>query len=98
MVGINPDHPLAMTEERFERLQQQLYFKIEDVVNRQVPSKRGRMAADLDAITSLAAATAAAPIMHTLHSAAASGFAQAGMHLPKGAVIPETPVTPTEKN
>lgn len=82
---------MEMTEERLDRMKHQLYFKIEEVINMMVPSKRGRMAADLDAITSMAAAIAQAPLMHTLGAAAERGFAQAGMVLNADGTVPPTP-------
>lgn len=97
--GIKPfGNPFVMTEERLDRMQHQLYFKIEQVINEQVPSKRARLAADIDAITSLAVAIGNAPLMHTLQAAAEIGFMQAGHVLPTGSLIPTTPPGPTENN
>lgn len=84
------DNPGIMTEDRLERLKKQLYFLIEETVDRAVPSKRARLAADIDAITQLAVAIGIAPVMHTLQAAAEAGFAQAGNVLNAAPII--TPV------
>lgn len=82
---------MEMTEERLLKMQRQLYFKIEEVVNMQVPSKRARLAADIDAITAMAAAIAVAPVLHTLQAAAEVGFAQAGLKMNADGTIPPVP-------
>jgi hypothetical protein len=82
---------MDMTEERLLKMKKQLFFKIEDVVAQQVPSKRARFAADLDAITAMAAAIAVAPVLHTLQAAAEVGFAQAGLRMNADGTIPPVP-------
>lgn len=82
---------LEMTEERLERMKAQLYFKIDEMVDAVPPSRRARLAADIDAITSMAAAIAQAPLMHTLQAAAEAGFAQAGVALNANGTVPPTP-------
>lgn len=82
---------MDMTEERLLKMKKQLFFKIEDVVAQQVPSKRARLAADLDAITAMAAAIAVAPVLHTLQAAAEVGFAQAGLRMNADGTIPPVP-------
>ena len=84
------ENPAIMTEDRLSRLKKQLYFLIEHTVESVPPSKRPRLAADINAITELAVAIGIAPVMHTLQAAAEAGFAQAGVQL--GAVPLVTPV------
>lgn len=88
-------NPLVMTEERLERMRAQMYFKIEAVINSAVPSKRARLAADIDAIVSMSIAIGNAPLLHTLQAAAERGFQLAGLELDAAGMIP---VTPAEKN
>lgn len=88
--------PFVMTEDRLERMQGSLHRKIEEMVHAQVPSKRPRFAADLDAVIALAMAVGQAPVLHTLQAAAELGFAMSGAQLLGAA--PATPVVPTENN